>query len=227
MLCGRFAASSAYPFRRWAKVAAGKNPTITPLPENHRGDTRYVRQMREDETAVERASRVQAFIAANAPREWPTITLKPTAEELHPLVRRTARYISAQPVPPRGLLESRSFEVLDVKVSAGERDRALSILDAIVRALVATGATILPADDSSRPRLRLLGKEVDVRLEEELARSQRRATPAEKARQGRESWYKPDLAVYTPTSTLRLFLLSRDYHNPLLTARFPASALAR
>lgn len=48
------------PLGYWAEVAAGQQPRVTKLPENHKGDTRYVRSYYHDpEEESERKARIR------------------------------------------------------------------------------------------------------------------------------------------------------------------------
>ena len=208
------------PLGYWAKVAAGKQPRITPLSAKHEGQTRYVREIFVDEHADERATRVQALVETETPSQWPQPQLKATVEDLHLVVRRTARSMGGRARGPGDLLESRGNGVFQLRVSEREKERALKIVDAIVSAALQAGANLIQGrGGETKTHLEVMGQSVDLVLEEELTRSVREPTAAEKVRQTRESWYKPDLVVRTPSGKLKLCLLGRNRYNPLLTVR--------
>jgi hypothetical protein len=62
-----------------------------------------------------------------------------------------------------------------------------------------------------------MGHAVELRVEEETTRSIREPTSAEKSRQQRDSWFKPDLTVHAPNGRLKLSLWGANKYNPLVT----------
>lgn len=207
------------PLGYWARVAAGQKPRVTALPAKHKGETRYVRQVHVDEQADERSTRVQTLLSELSPPKWPAIVVKVGDAELLPVVERTSSRISARTKKAAGLLESRGDDALDIQVTEAQKGRALRIADAVISALLRAGATLVPRQKKgSRVHLDVLGEHVELRIEELLGRSLRAPTEGEKARQKRESWYKPDLLVLTPTGKLKLTIFNPKHFNPFLTA---------
>ena len=112
-------------------------------------------------------------------------------------------------------------------MSGLSRKNGLSrILDALLCAALASGATLRGGLKEGRQvYLDFNGDAVEVQIEEEVSRTQREPTPAEVARQARESWFKPDLWVRSPTGKLKLTLKGHDVYYPLVTLRDGATPL--
>ena len=208
------------PLGYWAKVAAGKTTRIPPLPQSHRGPTRHVRDVRISNQDDEKSQRIAAALAGLSIDRLATPSVKPDLAAAHPAVARTAKRIGQRRGLSEGLLEARGQDVFTVSVSGAQLDRALRILNAVVGAALASGAELVAAKKDGRGiHLLVHGEIADVRLEEEVSRSQREATPAEKARQAHEYFFKPDLWVYTPTGKLKLVIQGRDRYTTLVTCR--------
>lgn len=208
------------PLGYWARVAAGQSPRVTPLPSKFKGDTKYVRQVRVDEVADERAQRELKMLAKESPTEWPAISVKPTTDELHRLVVRTGIRTKHRAGSLDDLAESQGDDVLELRTTIDQRDRALRILDAIVSTALAAGAKIASkADHCDKVHLDVQGQVVQIRLEEERDRTSRQPTAAEKARQSKEPWYRPDVWTFAPSGRLKLTLFEQKGGNPYLTLR--------
>jgi hypothetical protein len=82
------------------------------------------------------------LIAQEFPKEWPPIKIMQSLEELHAVVRRTGARIGARSQLTSGLLESRGDDVLEVRASEAHKLRALIVVDAVLRAALASGASL-------------------------------------------------------------------------------------
>ena len=207
------------PLGYWAKVAAGKNPRVVPLPTKHSGPTQYDRRILVDERASESSQRREQLLASTAPKSWPTVTVKDSATDVHEAVRRCANRIGSRARLPTGLYEVRAHDVFSVRVSEAQKDRALRVIDAVLVAALAAGARLVPGKRDGVPiHLELMGQCVRLRVDEEVHRTQREPTAAEKAKQLKEPWYRPDLSVFSPTGKLKLSATQSDETLVFLTA---------
>ncbi|HSQ81494.1 MAG TPA: hypothetical protein VLU54_10235 [Casimicrobiaceae bacterium] len=100
------------------------------------------------------------------------IAVHDTTNHLHPVVARSARRKGSS--SRKQILTSRGDDVFPAEVSPGQKDRALRILDGIVRSLVAAGATLVPATPGGLPvHLAVLGQFVSFRIDELFERTLR------------------------------------------------------
>lgn len=206
------------PLGYWAKVAAGKKTRVITLPTEHRGAVTHERRIFKDENQAESDRRRTQLLVRSIPNAWPEITVRTAIPDLHTVVQRTGARMGPRSRLPNGLYESNGHDVFVVCVSELQKERALCIADAMLRAAMEAGAKLVPGIKSGIPvHLDVMGQFVGLHVEEEVTRAQREPTVAEKARQARESWYRPDLSVYAPTGKLKLSLVSDNKYSPFLT----------
>lgn len=204
------------PLGYWAKRAAGKSTRITPLPVNHKGDTRYVRSVWIDEEEPERDARVRTLLAERRPATWPEVVVPAVLLESHAVVARTAKRLGTSTT--KRILDASGKDVFTVSISPAQMDRALRVLDGIVKATLSAGGILVPAKPEGPPlHFEVLGQFVGVQLEELFDRTFREPTPKEVAEQAKYEWRKPDLRVYTPNGKIKLTVLSANRYVPLLT----------
>lgn len=114
----------------WARLRAGQTMKRVPLPKLPAGvpETLPVYHAppppREREAGPETAARMEAESEAEA-----AIVVAETLEHPHPLVRAASKYFHMRNPPP--------MSHLDISVSKDSLDRALRIMDALIKALVA------------------------------------------------------------------------------------------
>lgn len=134
------------------------------------------------------------------------ITVPAVLESPHPLVERAARSLSNAKVEDNGILRPRAQKRVDIRVSPGSRDRALRIMDALIKALEARGMPVtLTEDGQSMTRVEVLGETLNFWLDEKLRCEEKRLTLAEE--RDREKYlflFRRPGYVYHPTGILRL-----------------------
>jgi hypothetical protein len=194
------------PLGYWARVAAGQQPRVTPLPDNHKGDTRYVRSTYSDPERAEREERIAAILGQHPAPSEACPALKASVDACLAVVKRTAKALGPRSRNERRLLQAHGPESFEVTVSEEQRDRALLILDAAITAAMSAGAVLLKAaEQGKRPRLELLGVPFEIGLHEATERSERPLTAQElKEQKAGTLYYIPDRWAYSPTGALTL-----------------------
>jgi hypothetical protein len=134
----------------------------------------------------------------------------PPTGELHPLLARTEKSLRGARVDDRGLVKPRAKQCLDIEVSLDSVDRAVRIMDALVRALEARGYTVAVQDEPKRmTTVTVLEESLEFGLEEAVLRKERELTPAELKRMERDPWaYR--YPEYDILATGRLALKIKD-----------------
>lgn len=203
----------------WQQKAVGQKVRQPPLkaldpdtPPSERGVT-----LRPRDSSARRSTSSEAVIEQRALESTPERLIQ-VAEELtdpHPLVARTARALQRRKPDERGLRHPSLKRCLDVHVSTALVERALRILDALVRALEGRDYTITcPVEGPRRTVVAVDGEEMGVSLEEKVDAS---AIPEPKSllpRRLEYSFLQPSPRYrYTATGQLILRITDRDLRN--------------
>jgi hypothetical protein len=136
----------------WAKVRAGKSPRRTRLPKPKKGAPERLASWHRRSSQRERK-----FVHPEAKLTLPEpIVVPETLEDPHRLVARTERRLG-KAKPQNGVVRGRPFGLLDVSVSPDALNRALRILDALLKGMQALGLhiEITPEADQSQDRWHL------------------------------------------------------------------------
>lgn len=157
------------PQGHWNRVAAGHDvvrPVLRPLGEKER-DRIVISWWQEHEPI---APTDAALVTAAAERSTERIVVGPSLDNPHPLVSRSAKLL-AKAKPFDELVSSRAGG-LHINVAPPRVERALRIMDALIKALAARGLTaeVTPPDpkdgDRSRTRVEVHGLEIEFGLTE-------------------------------------------------------------
>jgi len=133
----------------------------------------------------------------------------------HPLVERTGRALRRRKPDERGLLHPSLKRCLDVHVAKPSVDRALRILDALVRALEGrTCVVTCPEEGVRRTTVAIDGEEIGICLEEKIDQSLIPEPKSMPPRALEYSFLRPSPRYrYTATGQLILRISDRDLHN--------------
>lgn len=129
-------------------------------------------------------------------------------QEPHPLVKAAQKLLRKSKPDDRGLLQPPPEPCLQILVSKAQLERALRIMDALVKACDARGFKVAIGESAGVPAtLHLLGEALPVSLEEDLDKAVRPLSAAEKKEQGSYPWLrkKPEYD-YSPSGRLVLQL---------------------
>ena len=116
------------------------------------------------------------------------IAIPQNLQGCHPLVAETLRILEKSKLNDNGALSSDQTGILKVIVSPALLQRALRIMEAILRACVAHGWTIEGAGTDPDTSVKIWEDSVSFRLVEKLERYETEASKKKKS----ESWYSPD-----------------------------------
>lgn len=110
-----------------------------------------------------------------------------------------------------GVLVPRAARRLDIRVTAGCLDRALRIMDAVLKAAETLGHRVaITAEPPQRACLQVNGEEIRFSLQEQLERVAHRSTPDDRFKAIAQSWFQPPKFDYVPTGRLQLKIESSD-----------------
>lgn len=119
----------------WAKVKAGMRPPTTPLPPLPK-DARPVLPVRPG------GPHLRGTAGGKESKARPAIAVAPVLTDPHPLVAQAAKALSDRKPNKDGIPPRPRRRCLDVLVSPAALDRALRVMDALLKALEADGVTL-------------------------------------------------------------------------------------
>ena len=119
----------------WAKVKAGMKPPTTPLAVLPK-DARAVLPVRSG------GPHLRGTAGDKVSKARPAIAVAPVLTDPHPLVAQAANALSDRKPNKDGILPRPRRRCLDVLVSPAALDRALRVMDALLKALEADGVTL-------------------------------------------------------------------------------------
>jgi hypothetical protein len=164
----------------WAKPKHGKRVERRPLPTLEPGDAEL----------IELPPLLVSGQSASIPKEVIGIEVQPELKDPHPLVERTEASLRGARADEHGRVTPRAQRALPVTVAPSSVDRAMRVLDALVKTLESrghlVGRTVL--DGRDRLAATVSHETVGIEFSEELDREVRELTRAEQAEKAKYPW---------------------------------------
>ena len=195
----------------WARKSAGHRLKKTPLPKAGPNQQRYVGRPRPEDAKNGPAGAIAGLDLFEKPIPVPEV-LDPE----HPLVAATRLALKSAKRDQYGLLYPRAQETLDICVSRACVDRALRIMNALIRSLEGAGfavETTALLDSEGRPSSPtttavLFDKHIAFSMSEKTRRDERPPTTEERLEMRRDPWKTGPF--YKCSSTGELYLQIED-----------------
>jgi hypothetical protein len=204
------------PLGYWVKVKYGKKVRRTPLrPLPDREEI-----VREFHVWVpkpcdeEQRDQARALISSEKASDN-RIVVPDSLCDPHPLVAKAEKLLGKAPEDPSHLLVPETAKCLDLQVSRGTLDRALRIMDSLLKELEQREIPIELIDDRQMStQISVLGETFGICIEEVFDRVERKLTPAQEAEKKRHPWFfgRPEFDRI-PTGNLVLRLKNGGYDN--------------
>ena len=174
------------PLGYWAKFAYGKTVPRPPLPKID--DQRLERIEIRKRPLVSAGSKSQSTEL----EKEPPIPVPERLTSPHPLVRSTIDALKNSTSDDTGILKSRTAGCLNVRVSRQSVGRAMRLMNALIKALEARGATVsvIEHDRRHQTRVKILDETIEIELKEALDRSEKQFTAAELREREKSSWLR-------------------------------------
>lgn len=183
----------------WRKIALGIPMQPTPLPPSETTEEKLVqlKRVEEPERPKTQLTETERKVAAEK-KEENRIHVAAQLVSPHPLVEKTLRSLSSAKPDLDGRVRPKAKGCLDVCVGPDSVDRAMRIMDALIKALEARGYSVSDSDEEEgRVWVTVNEEDIHFSLEELLTRREKEVTPAEKRerekyeREGHEQlwWY--------------------------------------
>lgn len=189
----------------WARLQFGQKPDQTALPEARDPDLESI-------TIVPSEPKQKTTLSPEQKEQIPTIDVAADGAINHDFARRIERNITKASLDERGMLLPRAGAVVPIKASALGLGRALRIVEALFGATDQAGYKLeWPAPYDTGIKIVVLGEKLSFFISEATNRTAHQATSEERARQKRDTWWRPPQWDITPNGRLRFSLSSCEY----------------
>jgi hypothetical protein len=198
----------------WAHKVAGRRVKQLPLPDARNGQQKYVDLPKTSARRTTPPIKVPGLELFEKPIPVPEV---PDPE--HPLVAQTRRALAGTAARGKGIILPEHRESLDVRVCEPSVDRALRIMNTIVRALERAGfrGEVAASCESEgcasgyATYAVLHGERIAFSMTEAAEKVERPPTNEERAEMRRNLWKRGPFFAYRPTGELSL-QIEGDWH---------------
>jgi hypothetical protein len=198
----------------WAKKAAGKATKKTPLPDlppNVGGiplEARFTPAPPTDDQSFALPAPV-AEQDEYETRPENRIKVRNTLHSGHPLIQNANRVLAPSAKNPEEFVGSWSEAHLDIRVSRGQLNRALRVMDALIKAFERRGWKVsIATGDDRKTYVTVLGRQVPFGIREKIKKVENPPPKPVRLRTG--EWYTPYQTKYQDVPSGRLALVLRD-----------------
>lgn len=170
----------------WWKAELGIPVERTPLPPLETAEEKPIQLNRIEKPArpQKQLTETERKVAAEK-KEENRIRVSDELVSPHLLVEKTLQSISSAKVDLDGRVRPKAKGCLDVCVGPDSIDRAMRIMDTLLKALEVRGYTIAASEEKEgEARVKVDGESIRFSLEEALDRREKALTPAEKFERG-------------------------------------------
>jgi hypothetical protein len=191
----------------WARKAHGKI-TRRPSLQKLEGSDGFVLRVTKRGNPLEaqgHSGEVEAKIAFEKLDEN-RIQVSPTLLSPHPYVARAERSLRNARRNGSGILTPSAKICLDIQVGPSSLDRALRIMDGLIKALESRGINVSISEEGNRATsASVLGETLEFGIEETLNRRERELTKIQKKEKEKHAWlYDRPQYDYSPSGSLIL-----------------------
>jgi hypothetical protein len=165
----------------WAKLQHGKKVHQPPLPKVEIAGLQTIHMHRYFRSEVRHDQEVAALEAKEGLAEQ-QIVVPETLSGPHQLVERTLKSLNCAAADGKGYVKPRAKDCLDVGVSKGAIDRAMRVIDALIKALERRGYSVSVCDgrDGTSTFVTVMGEKIAISLYSRQARKTHELTAKEK-----------------------------------------------
>jgi len=189
----------------WQKRKNGWQIPVPPLPPLKKSIIRevYLKKSQEPLTSIVNPELNDKVSFEKQPNN--RITVCDSVTDDHPLVAKTEKSISSTKPDLKNIIRPKAHGCLDVRVGRDCIDRAMRIMDALVKSLEARGLRVTIADNKkSAACISVMDEVIEFCLEEKVKIIEKKLTPAQKKEQQEHPWMYGHEYDYIPTGILSL-----------------------
>lgn len=197
----------------WAKKAHGKIIHRPSLPSLEGSEGFVLRVAKRGDLPVTQGhtEEVEAKITFEQLNEN-QIQVSPALLSPHPYVARAEKNLRNARRNSSGILSPLAKKCLDLQIGPNSLDRALRIMDALIKALESRGINVSISEEGNRATsVSVLGETLQFGIEETLNRTERELTKAQKKEKEKYAWlYNRPQYDYSPSGSLVLKIKSSE-----------------
>ena len=192
----------------WAKVQTGWRGNRPKLPGTNGPEELVVERWKR--TSIDSmSSEVQSKIAQEKSKTNHVVVVE-TMASIHPLVVRTLDSLKNARLEDDDLLKPVDLGCLDVRVSRSSLDRAIRIIDALIKVLEIRGFTVSVSNGlEPNSSVEILGEPIQFALTESMEHVEQELTAAEKKEKLKSPWLY-STPRYEALPSVRLELIIKD-----------------
>jgi hypothetical protein len=194
----------------WRRISTGSRLKKSPLP-SFKGPTEYVlRDQNTQPESLEWETETQRLIRAE--KDGKKVVVSRLLESIHPVSEKTLKILRSAKKGTEGLVAPKAAGCMNIYVAPENIERAVLIMDALVRAFESRGFRVAAGAGEKRlTKVSVLGEEMIISISESFRRKERELTPRELKRQEREPWLYRNEYSYQPTGELTLTIHNGEY----------------
>lgn len=189
----------------WQKRKYGWQIPVPPLPPLKKSTIKevYLKKSQEPLTSTVNPELHDKISYEKQPKNKITVTASLT--DSHPLVTKTEKSIRSTKPDLKSIIRPKARGCLDVRVGRDCIDRAMRIMDTLIKALEARGLRVTISDNKKFATcISVMDEVIEFCLEERLKILEKKLTPAQKKEQEKYSWMYRNEYDYIPIGILSL-----------------------
>jgi len=197
----------------WAKLKYGKPVKKIPLPPKDEDilvtiTATEIHDENVDEAQISKADKIIAQI-----RKSPElIDVGKSITNPHPLINKIYKILKKTKKNERGLLCSQAYESLDIRVSKESLERALCIMDALIKSLEKYDCISIIEDKDNSTYIDILGEKVKIVIKEQCDAFEKELTARQKKGNEEYSWlYNKPQYIYKPNGKIKFRIEVDEY----------------
>jgi hypothetical protein len=193
----------------WTRVKHGVQVKIPPLPPVHDPKLQQVRLGRAIKAVPKAATREEDPVIAIERLLENRISVQTTLISPHPLVKATIEALKRREPDKYGRIQPYGPQCLDIRVSPASQQRALLVMDALIKAFDTRGMKVfVKTGNFPNTHVYVQGEDLEIGIEEQATQVEHKLTPEELERLERYSHSWAPKHDFFPSGKLTLMLRS-------------------
>ena len=197
----------------WERISHGRKPFIPPLPAPAGDVRKEVQIVKREKYLMEPEQNSERDLKFDFEKKAENqIRVEAALNFPCPEIEKTKRSFETAKTDEKGLLKPRLKVTLDLRVGPKNLDRALRIMDALLKALEKRGYQIsIKKEGPNSTSVSIDGEMIEFGIEEKLNRREKELTPLQKKEKEKHPWMYSSIEYeYNPSGNLILRIKNTD-----------------